>query len=73
MTTLNDMRPGDKATVKLLLSAGSMRRRLLDIGLYENSKIECVGKSPAGDPSAFLICGAVIALRSEDAKDVIVC
>jgi ferrous iron transport protein A len=34
--------------------------------------VECVGESPAGDPKAFLIRGAVIALRSEDSKKVIV-
>ncbi len=39
--------------VKELLSTGSIRRRLLDIGLIENTEVECLGRSPAGDPSAF--------------------
>ena len=43
-----------------------MRRRLLDIGLVENTRVECVGQSPSGDPKAFLIRGAVIALRLSD-------
>lgn len=73
MFALKDMTPGEKATVKQLLSSGTIRRRLLDIGLTENTEVECVGKSPAGDPSAFLICGAVIAIRSEDSKDILVC
>ena len=73
MFTLKDMIPGEKATVKELLSSGTIRRRLLDIGLTENTEVECIGKSPAGDPSAFLIRGAVIAIRSEDSKNILVC
>ncbi len=69
---LNDIAPGQTATVKKLLSTGSIRRRLLDIGLIENTKVECVGRSPCGDPVAFLIRGAVIALRSEDCSNIII-
>ena len=49
-----------------------MRRRLQDIGLIEGTVVECLGKSPLGDPTAFLIRGAVIALRREDAGRVLV-
>ena len=49
-----------------------MRRRLLDIGLIGETDIECIGKSPSGDPKAFLIRGAVIAIRSEDCKDILI-
>jgi ferrous iron transport protein A len=73
MFTLKDMIPGEKATVKQLLSSGTIRRRLLDIGLTENTEVECVGKSPAGYPTAFLIRGAVIAIRSEDSEAILVC
>lgn len=67
---LSDIMPGEGARVAYLEASGSMRRRLLDIGLTENTRIECIGKSPAGDPSAYLIRGAVIAIRKEDARDV---
>lgn len=66
------MNPGECAEVERILSSGSMRRRLLDIGLTPNTVIECVGKSPAGDPKAFLIRGAVIAIRSEDCADILI-
>jgi ferrous iron transport protein A len=48
-----------------------MRRRLLDIGLIENTRVECLGRSPGGDPAAFLIRGAVIAVRDQDGRDVL--
>lgn len=70
--SLNELNPGEIAVVKELKIRGSIRRRLLDIGLVKDTKIECVGKSPAGDPAAFLIRGAVIAIRSEDMKDIVV-
>lgn len=70
--SLNELNPGETAVVKELKTRGSIRRRLLDIGLVKDTKIECVGKSPAGDPAAFLIRGTVIAIRSEDMKDIVV-
>lgn len=69
---LNDLKVGQKATVKTLNASGSMRRRLLDIGFIGETDIECIGKSPSGDPKAFLIRGAVIAIRSEDCKDILI-
>ncbi len=69
---LCDIKPGQKARVKKMLTTGSMRRRLLDIGLINNTYVECVGKSPGGDPSAYLIRGAVIAIRAEDGKKIAV-
>ncbi len=63
---------GKMVKVTRLLSTGSMRRRLQDIGLIEGTKVECLQKSPAGDPIAYLIRGAVIALRSEDSSSVLV-
>lgn len=70
--SLNNLNPGQHAVVKELNNTGSIRRRLLDIGITENAKIECVGKSPLGDPCAYLIRGAVIAIRSDDGKNIII-
>lgn len=61
---------GRSATVTELAITGSMRRRLQDIGLIEGTTVKCLLKSPAGDPAAYLIRGAVIALRSEDSSRV---
>ncbi len=70
--TLNGIQEGQSARVSCLLSTGSMRRRLQDIGLIEGTNITCLQKSPTGDPVAYLIRGAVIALRSEDSSQVVV-
>ena len=70
--TLNTIPEGGKVRVSRVLSSGSMRRRLLDIGLIEGTDVECLQRSPAGDPVAYLIRGAVIALRAEDASQILV-
>lgn len=70
--SLDKIKPGEHAVVSSLDSTGSMRRRLLDIGLIRNTEVECLGRSPGGDPSAFLIRGAVIAIRSEDCRNILV-
>ena len=67
---LSDILPGERAVIGHLETKGDMRRRLLDIGLTENTVVDCVGKSPLGDPSAYLIRGAVIAIRVEDGSTV---
>lgn len=69
---LNELKPGEAAVVERLRVHGSMRRRLLDIGLVEGTRVECVGKSPMGDPSAYCIRGAVIAIRAADSRNVLV-
>ena len=42
--SLNELNPGETAVVKELKTRGSIRRRLLDIGLVKDTKIECVGR-----------------------------
>lgn len=69
---LNDLKPGQKARIMELISTGSIRRRLLDIGLIENTEVECLGRSPGGDPTAYRIRGAVIAIRSEDSSKILI-
>ena len=61
-----------RARVAALLTEGGMRRRMQDIGLIEGTEVECVQKSPAGDPVAYRIRGALIALRAEDSARVLV-
>ena len=70
--SLAHLTPGSTGMVKELRLHGSMRRRLLDLGLVEGTQVRCLQKSPAGDPIAYDIRGAVIALRSDDSKFVIV-
>ena len=70
MKTLNNLKVGESCIIDKITIKGSMHRRFLDIGLVENTYVKCVGESPSADPKAYLIRGAVIAIRSEDAEKI---
>lgn len=69
---LNYLPLGKKARVRDLISDGNTRRRMLDLGIISNTEVEALQQSPSGDPVAYYIRGAVIALRSEEASKIIV-
>lgn len=69
---LSKLPMGQKARVKMLTADGATRRRMLDLGLIIDTAVETLLKSPAGDPVAYAIRGAVIALRSEEAGKILV-
>ena len=48
----------------------NVRRRLLDLGFINGTKITPVFKSPSGDPIAYEIRKTLIALRKEDSKHI---
>ena len=68
---LSDLEVMESGVVDSLLTEGSMRRRFLDIGLIPGTEVVCVGKSPLGDPKAFLIRGTRVAIRGRDVKGII--
>ena len=70
--SLNHLPIGQKGRVLSLVSNGKERRRMLDLGLVQGTTIEALQKSPSGDPVAYFIRGAVIALRQEDAQKVMI-
>ena len=53
---LCELSPGERATVCCLRTAGDMRRRMLDIGLIAGTPVECLGRSPGGDPAGRSVC-----------------
>lgn len=63
---------GERGQVLSLSMPGRMRRRLMDLGLTPGAEVTCLGRSPMGDPTAYLIRGAVIAIRACDAGGVLV-
>lgn len=64
------LQEGESAFVTEVHASTTMRRRLFDIGLIPGTRVTCTGRSPAGDPAAYLIRGAVVALRRTDAAGV---
>ena len=69
---LSELPLGYKCKVNSLIAYGAIRRRLLDLGLINGTEVMALEQSPSGDPIAYFIRGAVLALRSEDASQILV-
>ena len=68
--TLKDLNVGDIAKVTLIDEKSNLYQRFMEIGIINGTKIECVLKSPFGDPKAYLIRGTLIAIRECDAVGI---
>jgi DtxR family Mn-dependent transcriptional regulator len=68
--TLLDLAPGERGRVLEVSPAcqGVQRRRLLDLGIVRGTEIEAELMSASGDPIAYRIRGALIALRRHQAE-----
>lgn len=68
--TLDQLQPGQTATVTALHSAGLNRRRMLDMGILPGTTITVEMRSPLGDPTAYRVRGSVVALRREQSREI---
>jgi len=71
---LSSLTPGQAAKVERISPhvRGQERRRFMDLGILKGTVISAEFESPAGDPTAYMIRGAVIALRKEQADQIII-
>lgn len=71
---LDVLRPGEEGVVVRLSGAvqGAQRRRLLDLGVVPGTTIRAELASASGDPVAYRIRGAVIALRGSQAREILI-
>ena len=73
-TRLSQIRPGESAEVRGVSRAtrSPERRRFMDLGILPGTVITAEFTAPGGDPTAYRIRGAVIALRREQADRIFV-
>jgi|GEM_PF-207394 len=72
--TLAALEPGEVGEVVRIVPEcqGAQRRRLLDLGVVPGTRIVVRFRSAAGDPVAYEIRGALIALRRDQAERILV-
>jgi len=72
---LSSLKPGEEARVQSLLPGirGAERRRLMDLGLLPGTLVSAEMVSAGGDPTAYRIRGALIALRKSQSDFIYVC
>jgi Fe2+ transport system protein FeoA len=68
--TLDQLELGRAAHVIRLTCTGANRRRLMDLGILPGTQLQAELRSPLGDPIAYRVREALIALRREQAREV---
>lgn len=68
--SLSALKEGESCIINGHKSTGIMAKRLKELGFMSGTRVTCLLKSFAGDPTAYLVKGAVIALRREDAEKI---
>lgn len=71
MQRLSELLVDESGVILYIDKNNRLRRRLYDLGLVPGTRVLCVARSPLGDPKAYLVRGAVVSLRCEDASSVI--
>lgn len=69
---LSDLNPGEKGTVVQIKSHGSLRRRIIDMGITPNAKVIMKKEAPFGDPIEINIRGYELSIRKSEANQIIV-
>lgn len=68
--TLADLEPDQHAKVKRVQGEGTLRRRLMDLGIISGTPIVMERSAPLGDPIEILVKGTHLSLRREEAAAV---
>ncbi len=68
--TMDRLSPGSVGRIVRMEAGSDIRQRLLDLGFMEGGTVKSIMTAAAGDPIAFGIRGAVIALRARDCRSI---
>ena len=72
LTTLDKVPLNTVAVINTIKCSEKVKNRIIDMGIIENEKIVPIFKSPFKDPVAYLVKNTIIALRTEDSKNIFV-
>ncbi|HIZ54922.1 MAG TPA: ferrous iron transport protein A [Firmicutes bacterium] len=68
--TLDEVKPGHGGIITKIGGEGALRRRLLDMGLTPNTRVEVRKVAPMGDPIELFLRGYALTIRQEDAAKI---
>lgn len=68
--TLDKLKTGNKGIIQSIGGEGSLRRRLLDMGLTPNTTVMVRKVAPLGDPIELHLRSYELTIRQEDAKKI---
>ncbi len=70
MSTLKDVKVGQRATVAKLCGTGAVKRRIMDMGLTKGTEVKVVKVAPLGDPLELNVRGYELSIRKEEAANI---
>lgn len=68
--TLDNIKPGKSGVIASIGGEGMLRRRLLDMGLTPNTRVEVRKVAPMGDPIEIFLRSYVLTIRREEASKI---
>lgn len=68
MKTLRDVHSGDTVQVTKLNGTGTVKRRIMDMGITKGCSVYVRKVAPLGDPVEVTVRGYELSLRKEDAQ-----
>lgn len=70
MKTLKDAKVGETVSVKRLHGEGSIKRRIMDMGITKGTELYVRKVAPLGDPMELCVRGYELSVRRADAEMV---
>ena len=70
--TLKEVKPGNSVTIRRLNSTGSVKKKLMDMGLTKNTEVYIRKVAPLGDPIELTVRGYELSIRKADAALIVV-
>jgi Fe2+ transport system protein FeoA len=68
--TLDELKPGQNATIVKISGEGPLVQRLMALGLLEGSEVSMTRRALGGDPVEVQVMGYALSLRREEARRV---
>ena len=68
--TLDELKPGQRATILRIDGEGPLVQRLMALGMLEGSEVAMTRRAIGGDPVEVQIMGYALSLRREEARRV---
>ncbi len=70
--SLTDLSIGQDGTILSVSAEGSLRQRILDMGLTKGASVRIIRYAPLGDPMEIAVRGYTLTLRKSEAAHIII-
>ena len=70
--TLRELKPGQPGRVTSVGTSGSMKSRIMDMGVTPGVEIKVIKVAPLGDPIEVNVRGYELSLRKDEAAQIVV-